>query len=64
MGVKAAFRVSNQINAFLQAGYSSGSQLTNLGSDFRNLGDFDIYYIGIGIGLYDRLFYRDELRYD
>ncbi|MFM7158716.1 MAG: hypothetical protein ACKO0Y_12960, partial [Bacteroidota bacterium] len=63
-GAKAAFRISNQMNAFLQAGYSTGSQTTTLEGAYRNLGDFDIYYIGIGIGLYDRLFYRDELRYE
>ena len=63
-GAKAAFRISNQMNAFLQAGYSTGSQTTTLVGAYRNLGDFDIYYIGIGIGLYDRLFYRDELRYE
>jgi hypothetical protein len=27
------------------------------------LRDFDIYYIGLGIGLYDRIFYKDEMRY-
>lgn len=63
-GAKAAFRISNQINAFLQAGYSSGSQTTQLNRDYSQLGDFDIYYISLGIGIYDRLFYRDELRYE
>ena len=50
-------------NAFLQAGYSSGSQIAQLNSTFNTLRDFDIYYIGLGIGLYDRIFYKDEMRY-
>jgi hypothetical protein len=63
MGAKLAFRISKQINAFLQAGYSSGSQIAQLNSTFNMLRDFDIYYIGLGIGLYDRIFYKDEMRY-
>jgi len=63
MGAKLAFRISKQINAFLQAGYSSGSQIAQLNSTFSMLRDFDIYYIGLGIGLYDRIFYKDEMRY-
>lgn len=63
MGAKLAFRISKQINAFLQAGYSSGSQIAQLNDTFKTLGDFDIYYIGLGIGLYDRIFYKDEMRY-
>lgn len=64
MGAKLAFRISKQINAFLQAGYSSGSHIAQLNETFNTLGDFDIYYIGLGIGLYDRIFYKDEMRYD
>lgn len=64
MGAKVSFRVSKQINAFLQAGYSSGSQIATLQEPFNTLRDFDIYYIGLGIGLYDRIFYKDELRYE
>jgi hypothetical protein len=63
MGAKLAFRISKQINAFLQAGYSSGSQIAQLNRTYNTLGDFDIYYIGLGIGLYDRIFYKDEMRY-
>ena len=63
-GAKAAFRVSNQINAFLQAGYATGSQVAKLQGIYNSFGDFDIYYISLGIGLYDRLFYREELRYE
>ena len=63
MGAKLAFRISKQINAFLQAGYSSGSHIAQLNDTFKTLGDFDIYYIGLGIGLYDRIFYKDEMRY-
>jgi len=63
MGAKLAFRISKQINAFLQAGYSSGSQIAQLNDRFNTLADFDIYYIGLGIGLYDRIFYKDEMRY-
>ena len=62
MGAKLAFRISKQINAFLQAGYSSGSHIAQLNDTFKTLGDFDIYYIGLGIGLYDRIFYKDEMR--
>lgn len=64
MGAKLAFRVSKQINAFLQAGYSSGSHVAQLQETFNTLRDFDIYYIGVGIGLYDRIFYKDEVRYE
>ena len=63
MGAKLTFRISKQINAFLQAGYSSGSHIAQLNDTFKTLGDFDIYYIGLGIGLYDRIFYMDEMRY-
>jgi hypothetical protein len=63
MGAKFAFRISKQINAFLQAGYSSGSHVAQLNGTFDTLRDFDIYYIGLGIGLYDRIFYKDEIRY-
>ena len=64
LGAKLAFRISKQINAFLQAGYSSGSQVATLKEPFNTLRDFDIYYIGLGIGLYDRIFYKDEVRYE
>jgi hypothetical protein len=63
IGTRLALRISNQINLQLQAGYSTGSPIATLNRDFKNLTNFDIFYIGIGIGLYDRLFQSSELRY-
>ena len=67
LGARIHARLNEIFNVSLNAGYISGSQDTNLGSDIiKELGtsvNFSKFYLGIGINLYDRIFNHDELRY-
>jgi hypothetical protein len=67
LGLRGALPVNGQISLHVQAGYVSGSTGSLRGVDIegrvRNLTSFSGFYIGIGAGIMDRFFSRDELRY-
>lgn len=54
----------------IQFGYANGDPVGGLGIDNTQAGDLldnflriDNFYIGVYVGLWDRIFYKDELRY-
>lgn len=63
-GVRLALRITNQINMQIQAGFATGSPIARLAGDFGNLTNFNAVYLGVGLGLYDRIFQGGELRYN
>lgn len=71
IGTKLNFRLNDNTTLGLTAGYISASAVlegTNVASDFilRLLGtptDFSRFYMGISVGIFDKIFSKSELRY-
>jgi len=67
IGVRGAVPVNDQASLHVQMGYVSGSTGSVRGLDISgrdvNITSFNGFYVGIGAGLMDRFFGRDELRY-
>lgn len=67
LGGRLNFRVTEGINLGVALGYASGSTVGKFGSDMmRQLGDpmkFSRPYIGLSIGIFDRIFFPEHLRY-
>jgi hypothetical protein len=67
IGLRGAVPINEQASLHLQMGYVSGSTGSTRGLDASgrdvNITAFNGFYIGIGAGIMDRFFGRDELRY-
>lgn len=67
IGLKGAMPVNEQVSLHIQIGYVNGATGSLRGVDIegrtRNLTSFSGVYLGIGAGIMDRFFSRDELRY-
>ncbi|TAL68475.1 MAG: hypothetical protein EPN82_10820 [Bacteroidetes bacterium] len=67
LGGRLNLRVTEGINLGLAVGYASGSTVRRFGSDMmRQLGkpmSFSRPYIGLSIGIFDRIFFPEHLRY-
>lgn len=67
LGGRMNLRVTEGINLGLAVGYVTGSTVGKFGSDMmRQLGSpmsFSRPYIGLSIGLFDRIFFPENLRY-
>ncbi|MES2766728.1 MAG: hypothetical protein V4642_12710 [Bacteroidota bacterium] len=70
VGNRLNFRLSDQFNFNIAAGYASGSTISDgdLSRDillnFGNLSAFSGGYVGFGISISDRIFFPQELRYN
>ena len=68
LGVKVNLVLNEKVNLGLVAGYVNGSFSINLpggsNSDFGISKNFSNIYFGINIGLWDRIFYPHQLRYN
>lgn len=67
VGNRLSLRVGEMMNLSLSIGYVSGSTDEQLGGELRSqfgrLTSFNRAYIGIGLSLFDRIFFPEELRY-
>lgn len=71
IGTKLNFRLNENTTLGLTAGYITASAVlegTNVASEFilNNLGtptDFSRFYMGISVGIFDKIFSKSELRY-
>lgn len=67
IGLRGAVPISDQASLHVQLGYASGSTGSVRGLDASgrdvNVTAFNGFYVGIGTGILDRFFGRDELRY-
>ena len=54
-------KLNDRQNISLTAGYASGSVISE--QTFSGLTEFSNLYIGIGINLWDMIFYQQDLRY-
>ena len=67
LGGRLNFRVTEGINLGIAAGYASGTTVGRFGSDMmRQLGkpmNFSRPYIGLSVGIFDRIFFPEHLRY-
>jgi hypothetical protein len=67
LGLRIHARINDILNFSLNAGMASGTPGDKLGNDLlREYGipkDFSRFYLGIGINIYDRIFYEKDLRY-
>lgn len=68
LAVKVNLRLSDQINFGGIVGYASGSTIKDIGNNItETLGistDFSAFYLGVSIGLFDRIFFPENLRYN
>lgn len=70
LGNRLNFRLSDQFNFTIAAGYASGSAISDsdlskdILANFGNLSAFSGGYIGLGININDRIFFPQELRYN
>ena len=68
IGGRLNLRLSEALNIGLTLGYASGRTDQGFGSDIQDeLGDatsFSATYIGITFGIFDRIFFPEELRYN
>lgn len=68
LGTRLNLYINNSLNVSLAAGYASGNTTNAIASDitkqFGNPTSFSGAYIGIGIGLQNRIFFPEELRYN
>lgn len=68
--VKLTFRANEKFNFSLVLGYVSGNSNVkdllggSLNDQFGSLGEFSNYYIGFSVGVWDRIFTPEELRYN
>ena len=67
IGNRLNLRFTNMLNIGLVFGYVVGSTNVDFGKDVTNLfgttGDMSQFYVGISVGLLDRIFNSQELRY-
>ncbi len=68
MGGRLNLAVSKSLSVSAAAGFASGSTSNSIASDITNeIGNptsFSGFYLGIGFGLSDRIFFPEELRYN
>ncbi len=67
-GAKLNLRLTDQINIGFAAGYASGKTVEIIGNNFvDNFGnpfEFSNGYIGVNIGIMDKIFFSQDLRYN
>ncbi|MFY8161021.1 MAG: hypothetical protein ACOVNU_06800 [Candidatus Kapaibacteriota bacterium] len=61
VGARLNLKLNDRQNISLTAGYASGSVINE--QTFSGLTEFSNLYIGIGINLWDMIFYQQDLRY-
>lgn len=68
LGAKLNLYITNRLTAFLNLGYASGTSVSGINSDLVNqFGQFTQFsgtYLGFGVGISDRIFFTDEVRYN
>ena len=68
VGAKMSLRITPQLNIGVIAGFASGSTDENIGNQLTNgfgqPGDFSGAYFGIMLGLFDNIFFPEQLRYN
>ncbi len=67
LGARLNLKVNDGINIGIIAGYASGSTFGGIGTELTNQlgnpGNFSRAYIGVTLGLFDRIFFKEQLRY-
>lgn len=67
LGSRLNLRIGEQFNIGFMLGYVSGSTSNNLGKTFYDMYEkplsFSRVYAGISVGMFDRIFFPQELRY-
>jgi hypothetical protein len=67
VGNRLNLRFTDMLNIGLVMGYVNGSTSSAFGTTFNDLfgrpGDLSQFYVGISVGLLDRIFNKSELRY-
>ena len=69
IGMRLNLYATKSLNFSLNAGYISSDGFDTSSDFFQNtfgssVGGFSTFYLGISIGLFDRIFNEDELRYN
>ena len=68
IGNRVNLVLTDKINVGFVLGYVSGSSGDNLGQDLQDVfgppGDISQFYLGISLGLGDRIFYPQDIRYN